>query len=119
MLYIMGVLYMTAGINHFWHATMYVVIMPPWLPYHAALVYISGVFEFMLGLLLFPAGTRRMAAWGIVALLIAVFPANIQMAINYYQEHNANLWLAIARLPMQLVLIWWAWLYTRKYTAAY
>ena len=110
---------MAAGINHFWHAAMYVAIMPPWFPYHAALVYISGVFEFVLGFLLFPAGTRRMAAWGIVGLLVAVFPANIQMAISYYQEHNPHLWLAIARLPMQLVLIWWAWLYTRKYTAAH
>ena len=115
----MAISYMAAGINHFWHSSVYMAIMPPWLPFSAALVYISGVFEFMLGLLLFPAGTRRMAAWGIVALLIAVFPANIQMAINYYHEHNPNLWLAIARLPLQVVLVWWAWLYTRKkYTAS-
>lgn len=119
LVYVMPVLYMAAGINHFWHAAMYVAIMPPWLPYPVLLVYMSGVFEFMLGLLLFPSATRRLAAWGIVALLVAVFPANIQMAINYYHAHNPNLWLAIVRLPLQPVLIWWAWLYTRrKYTAA-
>lgn len=87
-------------------------IMPPWLPWHLQLVYISGLFEILLGLLLLPELTRSWAAWGIIALLIAVFPANIQMMLNYYHRHLPGLWLTIVRLPLQGVLIWWAWSYT-------
>lgn len=108
-LFIMSVIYIAAGINHFWHPEFYLVIMPPWLPWHKELVVISGVCEIGLGLLLLFPSTRKLAAWGIILLLIAVFPANIQMAINYYNESNPKLWIAILRLPLQLILIWWAW----------
>ncbi|MEO5906613.1 MAG: hypothetical protein ABIQ11_07800 [Saprospiraceae bacterium] len=54
-----------------------------------------------------------MAAWAIILLLIAVFPANVQMLVNYLQEDNARLWLAIIRLPMQIILIWWAYKFTK------
>lgn len=113
-LYIMAVLYVLAGVNHFVKPKMYVSIMPPWLPYPEQLVFISGVFEIVLGLLLLPVATRRMAAWGIILLLIAVFPANIQMSINYYRENNPNFWITIVRLPLQFVLIWWAYQYAKK-----
>lgn len=113
LLYTMAVLYVAAGINHFWHLDMYTGIMPPYLPWPVTLVYISGVMEILLGLLLLPRSTRRMAAIGIIFLLIAVFPANVQMAFNYAHEHNRNLWIALVRLPLQAVLIWLAWLYAR------
>lgn len=113
-LYIQSVCYMLAGINHFWHPDMYAAIMPPWLPAHYPLVYISGVVEILLGALLLPLATRRLAAWGLILLLIAIFPANIQMAINYTKEHHPYTWVAYARLPLQIVLIWWAWLYARS-----
>jgi uncharacterized membrane protein len=83
--------------------------MPAWLPLHLELVYISGFFEILFGLLLFFSRTRRVAGYGIIALLIAVFPANIQMAISYAHEHNRWLWVAILRLPLQIVLIWFAY----------
>ncbi|MBE2218255.1 MAG: DoxX family protein [Ignavibacteria bacterium] len=114
LLYVMSALYILAGIMHFVNPGFYTAIMPPWLPWHLELVYISGVCESLLGLLLLPRRTRRMAAWGIIALLVAVFPANIQMMINYVNTNNPDLWIAIVRLPLQLVLIWWAWLYTKK-----
>jgi len=57
--------------------------------------------------------TRITAAWLIIILLIVIFPANIQMAINWSKNKNPKLWIAILRLPFQLVLIWWAWQYTR------
>ena len=108
-LYIMAVLYVLAGIFHFLRPRMYAGIMPRWLPAHLPLVYVSGACEILLGILLVPEATRTMAAWGIIALLIAVFPANIQMMVNYFHHNNSMKWLTVARLPLQLVLIWWAW----------
>ncbi len=111
-LYTMAILYVAAGMYHFIKPQGYVKIMPPWLPWHLQLVYISGVAEIVLGALLFPVATRSLAAWGIIALLIAVFPANIQMTLNYFHYNNPAKWLTVARLPVQLLLIWWAWVYT-------
>jgi uncharacterized membrane protein len=110
----MAVLYIVAGINHFRSPEFYYRIMPPLLPYPYELIYISGVFESCLGVLLFFDRTRRFAAWSIVALLLAVFPANIQMLVNYIHEHNPRLWVAILRLPLQLPLIWWAYSFTKN-----
>jgi uncharacterized membrane protein len=110
-LIIMAVLYVSAGINHFIHAETYMKIMPSWLSYHSLLVAVSGIFEIILGLLLIPNRTRKFAVWGIIALLIAVFPANIQMALDYYHTNNPNLWIAVIRLPIQILLIWWAYIY--------
>ena len=114
LLYVMSALYILAGINHFIFTKQYVSIMPSWLPWHQGLVYISGVLESAYGLLLLPRFTRQLSALLIIALLIAVFPANIQMSINYYEEHNPHLWLAIVRLPLQFVLIYWAYIYAKN-----
>jgi uncharacterized membrane protein len=118
-LFLMAALYLTAGVMHFVNPWFFVQIMPPYLPWHWQLVYVSGVIEILLGALLLFPGTRRRAAWGVIALLIAVFPANVHMAMANVQfdpppsmgqpSPIAN-WV---RLPIQLVLIWWAWLYTR------
>jgi uncharacterized membrane protein len=115
-LYIMAALYVAAGINHFIHPEFYRKIMPPWLPFHDGLIFISGIFEILFALLLLLPVTRRLAAWGIIALLIAVFPANIQMMLNYQQENNPGLWLAVLRLPLQVLLIWWAYSFTKPLT---
>ena len=114
LLYTTAALYITAGIFHFIFTKRYVDIMPAWLPAAVALVYISGLCELIGGLLLIPSYTRRFAAWGIIALLIAVFPANIQMTIDYFQTNNSYKWITIARLPFQPLLIYWAWKFTRK-----
>ena len=114
LLYLMALLYITAGIVHFVKPGTYLRIMPPYIPWPLAMVYLSGACEIVFGLLLWPESTRPTAAWLIIALLIAVFPANIQMAINFYKKDNTYLWLAIARLPLQGLLIWWAWIYTRR-----
>ena len=108
-----GVLFALAGANHFIHTPFYVSIMPPYLPWHTALVYASGVAEIVLGVMLLFRRTERLAAWGMIALIIAVTPANIQMAIHaelYPQFKPAVLW---ARLPLQVVLIAWAFWFTR------
>jgi uncharacterized membrane protein len=114
-MYIMAAIYLVAGILHFVKPDTYTRIVPHWLPYPLALVYISGVVEITGGLLLLPAATRRTGAWLIILLLIAVFPANVQMSINYYRDHHPYFWLTIIRLPLQVVLIWWAWKFAKKY----
>lgn len=110
----MSLFYIAAGIMHFTRPEFYTAIMPPYLPWHLGLVYISGACESLFGILLIPVKTRRIAAWLIIALLVAVFPANVQMTINYANENNPGLWFTIIRLPIQLFLIWWAWIYTGK-----
>ncbi len=109
LLYFMALLFIAAGINHFWHIGMYVSIMPPYLPWPLALIYITGAMEILLGVLLIPRSSRRMAAAGLIFLLIAIFPANVQMTINYAHEHNPYLWITVVRLPLQVVLIWIIW----------
>jgi len=77
MRWIMGIALILAGANHFAHESFYVRIMPPYLPWPNELVWVSGVFEVVLGALLLLPITAAAAAWGIIALLVAVFPANI------------------------------------------
>jgi uncharacterized membrane protein len=112
-LYVMAVFYLTAGIYHFVNPLFYKKIMPPYLPWHFPLIYISGVAEIVLGVLLLPVKTRKPAGWGIIVLLIAVFPANVQMMLNYRYEENPYLWIAVLRLPLQFLLIWWAYSCTK------
>lgn len=102
-----------AGVNHFINPGFYVMIMPPWLPWHKELVFISGIAEILCALILLFPVSRRFGAWGIIALLIAVFPANIQMLLDYKKDNNPLLWIAVLRLPIQLLLIWWAYGFTK------
>jgi uncharacterized membrane protein len=113
MLFIMAACYIAAGIYHFVNPRMYVRIMPPYLPWHLPIVYFTGICEIALGMLLIPETTRPVAAWLLIAFLIAIFPANIQMTIKLWPKQNMALWISILRLPLQFVLIWWAWIYTR------
>ena len=113
LLYIMALCYIAAGINHFVSPRMYMKIMPHWVPLQSLAVKVSGVLEVAFGLLLFPLQSRHIGAWLLIALLLAIFPANVQMAINFRKKHKRYLWLAYARLPLQVVLIWWAWVYTK------
>ena len=101
-----------AGTMHFVRPDFYMKIMPPYLPWHLPLVYLSGVGEIALGVLLLVPGSSRWAAWGLFALLIAVFPANI-----YVYQHQEVLpappLLHLLRLPLQGVFLLWAYWHTR------
>ncbi|GAC1593927.1 MAG: DoxX family protein [Candidatus Velthaea sp.] len=103
-------LFLFTGTQHFLKPAIFVAIVPPMLPAPGALVAISGAAEISGGLgLLFPQ-TRRIAVYGLIALLLAVFPANIYMAVAHEKFASfAPLWLLIARLPLQLLLIAWIW----------
>ncbi len=110
-LYIMAVMYIVAGIPHFWKPKAYLKIMPSYLPYHLELVYLSGALEIIFGVLLLFPETQSIGAWGIIAVLIGVFPANIDMLVKYKGKKiwpRVMLWL---RLPIQLWLIYWAWMF--------
>ncbi len=111
LLYVMVFFYVVAGMNHFLNPGWYKKIIPAWVPNASAVNYLSGVCEIIFALLLIPEATRNIGACLIILLLIAVFPANIQMSINYKRQHNLYFWLTIARLPLQLILIWWVWQY--------
>ena len=108
-----------AGVNHFIKPATYVAMMPAVLPAPLALVYVSGIAEILGGLGLIFLATRRAAAWGLVALLVAVLPANINMAVNHLPLGGEPVptWALWARLPLQLVLIAWAWWFTRPEAA--
>ncbi len=104
-----ALLFAAAGTLHFINTDLYLKIMPPYIPWHLAMVYLSGVAEIAGGLGLLVPSLRKPAAWGLVALLVAVFPANIYMAMDQIQVTSrpipqALLW---ARLPMQALMIWW------------
>ena len=107
---VLGLFFIAAGTNHFANAAFYLAIMPPWLPWHPELVALSGLAEMALGALVLLRRFMLPAGWGLVALCIAVFPANVHMALNaalFPQFTPAGLWL---RLPLQAVLIagiWW------------
>ena len=104
-----------AGANHFINPAPYLGMMPDVLPAHLALVYLSGIAEIAGGLGLILPATRKLAAWGLILLLLAVFPANVNMALNDLPlgEDTVPTWALWARLPLQLVFILWAWWFTR------
>jgi uncharacterized membrane protein len=112
-LYIMSAAYVFAGVNHFWHTGFYTHITPPYIPFPDAIVYISGVAEILCGLGLLLPATRKAAAWGIVALLVAVSPVHINMALHPENFSEVPLVGIYLRLPLQLFLIWLAYIYTK------
>jgi uncharacterized membrane protein len=111
-LFIMATLYVLAGSWHFVRPKIYLKIMPPYLPAPLFLVYLSGAIEMALGLMLYFPATRSLGAWGVIALLIAVFPANIYMFQKGGESFHLPNWALLARLPAQLLLMLWAWVYT-------
>lgn len=112
-MYLMGILYLLAGLNHFIAPEFYLKIMPPYMGWHKELVFVSGLIEIGLGALLFLPQYRKIAAWGIILLLVAVFPANIYLAQTDGAALGVSSLAAWGRLPIQALLILWAWWYTR------
>ena len=104
-----GIFFTFAGIMHFVKPGWYEAIMPPWLPAHTELVYASGVAELAGGALVLPARTRRAAGWWLILTLVAVFPANVNMAVHADRFRSVPEPLLWARLPVQVLLIAWVW----------
>ena len=109
-------IFVASGFLHFFHPQPYMRIIPPALPWPRALVFISGAAEILGGVGLFLRKFRRAAAYGLTLLLIAVFPANVYMAVAHvgFPGLMGEAWVQWARLPLQLPLIAWALYYARS-----
>ena len=105
--WLLGLCFVALGMNHFFAPRFYLPIMPPFLPWPLALIFISGVAEILGGIGVLMPSTRKLAGWGLIALLVAVFPANIYAAMHGLGSIPP--WILLARLPFQIVFI--AWVY--------
>ena len=115
--FVLAIFLIGAGISHFVNPAFFLKIMPPYLPLHKELVLVSGIFEVLLGVLLLVPAYSRWAAWGIVALLIAVFPANLYV-FQHQELIPASPLVHLLRLPLQGVFILWAYWYARPVNIA-
>jgi uncharacterized membrane protein len=111
---LLAVFWIAAGVNHFAKPRLYWAFVPDYLPAHRELVFWSGIAEVVGGVAVIPRGCRRpFARWWLIGVLVAIFPANVHMALNperYPGIPKPALW---ARLPMQLLAAWWVWTATR------
>lgn len=112
-LIVLSLFYIGAGINHFWHPKGYLDLIPPYFPHHSLLNIISGFAEITGGILIIIPVTRKIAAYLIIALLIAFIPAHIFLIQQKGCVSNRLCvpeWIAWVRLfPFQFVFMWWAW----------
>lgn len=118
LLWVMSAFYVVAGINHLLNPELYLAIIPPGLPDPEWLNLLSGLAEITFGVFILEPRVRVLAAWGIVALLMAVFPANVYVALENLDLASGtpgagNAVLNWLRLPLQGLFVMWAWWYTR------
>ena len=111
-LYLMAILYFFAGLNHFRNPKMYIRIIPSFFPKPQLLNSISGLAEILLAIALCIPFLTHYASIGIILLLIAVFPANIFMLLNKKASFGLPKWMLMLRIPLQFILIYWAYYYT-------
>ena len=118
-IYSLSILYVVVGVKHFTHLDFFLVIVPPYLPYPELLVYVSGFFEILFGVLLIPTKTRKYAALGLILLLIAVFPANIYLFNSEIAQNSYGIsrQFALIRLPFQIPLIVIAYWHSKQNTS--
>jgi uncharacterized membrane protein len=114
---LLAAVFLGSGTLHFLSPAPFLKIMPPYLPHPLALLHVSGVAEIAGGLGLLVRQTRRAAALGLVALLVAVWPANLYMAMSHVGLPGVlgQSWAQWLRVPLQIPLILWAWSYTRPF----
>jgi len=110
----LAALFAVAGANHFRDPAVYLSMMPPWLPWPREMNLIAGAAELLGGLGILPASTRQAAGWGLILVLVAIFPANLHMALHGWAGHGlagASIppWILWARLPLQALLVMWVW----------
>ena len=118
--WLLALSFIWVGVRHFIDPDFFLHIMPPYLPWHLELVYVSGFFEVLGGAGLLHTQTRRAAGWGLLALLVAVYPANIHMLVNevYIDDMPREKWMLWARMPFQFLfalgVAWTAGIWPRK-----
>ncbi|WP_447528691.1 DoxX family protein [Vreelandella sp. TE19] len=111
---IISLFFFLGGVAHFVLTDIFVLAMPDYLGYHRELVLISGVFELLGSIGILVSRTRRLAGWGLIALMVAVFPANVHMALHPEQFPAIPLWLLYLRLPLQALFIGFVWWSIRR-----
>ena len=102
---LMGFGYIWVGVSHFYNTEFFLKIMPPSFPFHLEAVYVSGFFEILFGTMLLYKKTRFLAGWGLIMLLVAVYPANIYLAQTNGAAMDISATIAWARLPIQFIFI--------------
>jgi uncharacterized membrane protein len=106
--------FINAGADHFVNPSFYLSIMPPNFPLHSEAVYISGFFEVLGGVCVLIPRLRKITGWGLVALLVAVYPVNIYMAITPEDFPDIPVALLYFRLPLQFIFFYWAYSVTQS-----
>ncbi|MEO6303883.1 MAG: MauE/DoxX family redox-associated membrane protein [Bacteroidia bacterium] len=106
---LMGLLYISAGVYHFIDPGFYLKIMPSYIPFHLFMIYLSGIIEIFLGILLFIKRSQKIAGWLIILMLLAFLPVHYQMLVNGPSIAYAKFWLALVRLPLQFILMYWTY----------
>lgn len=109
--YLLGLLLILAGANHFRQPKIYLRIMPPYIPAHSTMVSLSGIIEMVLGFMLLNPETQMLAAWGIITMLVVFIPVHIYMLQSDRASLKMPQWLLWLRLPLQFGLMYWAYLY--------
>jgi len=109
-------IFITVGVRHLTDPGLFLPMMPPVLPAPGALVFVSGVASVFLGVCLLVPGLRTLARWGLLAFLVAVFPANVYAAMEgiHLRGLTAPDWVLWARLPGQALMMAWVWWATRE-----
>ena len=110
---VMSWFYISAGLLHFTNTNWFLQIVPPYLPMKMELVYLSGLFEVILGFMLIVPALRYYAGWGLILLLIAVYPANIYLAQTNGAAMDTSALVAWGRLPFQFLFIGIAYWHTK------
>ena len=110
--YVLGLLFIVAGMNHFRRPKIYERIMPPYLPAHSSMVLVSGVTEMVLGFMLMNKNTQVTAAWGIIAMLVIFLSVHLYMLQNDEASLKLPKWILALGIPLQFVLMYWAYIYT-------
>ncbi len=110
--YLIGVVFILAGMNHFRKPKIYERIMPPYIPAKSSMVLLSGIAEMILGFMILTPDTQKIAAWGIIIILVIFIPVHIYMLQNEKAAMKMPKWVLVLRLPLQFALMYWAYLYT-------
>lgn len=109
--YLLAVIFLIAGFMHFKKPNLYLKIMPPYIPSHKLMVIITGVMEMIFGFMLITQNSQKIAAWGIIGLLILFIPVHIYMLQNKNASLGVPKWGLVLRIPLQFGLIYWAFQY--------
>lgn len=110
--YLLAIIFILAGFNHFRVPKLYNKIIPPYIPAKSTMVIVSGVLEMVLGMMLLNPENQAVGAWGIIVLLILFLPVHVYMLQNQKASLKLPKWILILRIPLQFGLMYWAFLYT-------